>query len=78
MRLGRYLSSLTKPELEFYTSDANFTDDEQIIFHLLAKGCSITEIAMKLSVCDRTINRRIRNISLKISKVGCKNGKNNT
>ena len=72
MRLGKYLSSLTKPELEFYTTDANFTDEELRIFNLLSKGYSITEIAIKLSVCNRTINRRVKNISSKISKVGGK------
>lgn len=78
MRLGKYLTSLTKPELEFYTTDANFTDEELRIFNLLSKGYSITEIAIKLSVCNRAINRRAKNISSKISKVGGKNGKSNT
>ena len=32
MRLGKYLSSLTKPELELIVKIANFTDDEQKIF----------------------------------------------
>ena len=70
MRLGKYLSSLTKPELELIVENANFTNDEQKIFELLTKGKSITEIAIKLCVCERTINRRIENIKSKISKVG--------
>ena len=78
MRLGKYLSSLTKPELELIVKIANFTDDEQKIFELLAKDKSITQIATSLCVCERTINRRIRNIESKISKVGGYRGKNNT
>ena len=78
MRLGKYLSSLTKPELELIIKNANFTDDEQKIFELLAKDKSITQIATSLCVCERTINRRIRNIESKISKVGECRGKNNT
>ena len=78
MRLGKYLSSLTKPELELIVKNANFTDDEQKIFELLAKDRCITEIAIKLCVCERTINRRIRNIESKISKVGKHYGKSNT
>lgn len=74
MRLGKYLSSLTKPELDLINTKANFADDEQKIFELLSKGQSITEIAFKLSVCERTINRRIQDINSKISKLGGKNG----
>ena len=78
MRLGKYLSSLTKPELEEIITNANFTDDEQKIFELLKKVKCITEIAINLCVCERTINRRIKNIESKISKVGGYHGKNNT
>ena len=78
MRLGKYLSSLTKPELELIVENANFTNDEQKIFELLKKGNCITEIAIKLCVCERTINRRIRSMESKISKVGEYRGKNNT
>lgn len=78
MRLGKYLSSLTKPELEEIITNANFTDDEQKIFELLKKDKCITEIAISLCVCERTINRRMKNIESKISKVGGYHGKNNT
>ena len=78
MRMGKLLSSLTKPELEKIVANANFTDDERKIFELLAKDRCIAEIAINLCVCERTINRRIKNIESKISKVGEHYGKNNT
>ena len=78
MRMGKMLSSLTKPELETIITNANFTEEEQKIFELLTKDRCITEIAIKLCVCERTINRRIKNIESKISKVGEHYGKNNT
>ena len=78
MRMGKFLSSLTKPELETIIKNANFTDDELKIFELLAKDKCITQIAIKLCVCERTINRRMKNIESKISKVGEYCGKNNT
>ena len=78
MRMGKLLSSLTKPELETIITNANFTEEEQKIFELLAKDKSITQIAISLCVCERTINRRIKNIESKISKVGECRGKNNT
>ena len=78
MRMVKFLSSLTKPELESIIANANFTDDEQKIFELLTKDRCITEIAIKLCVCERTINRRIKSIDNKVSKVGEYRGKNNT
>ena len=78
MRMGKFLSSLTKPELETIVTNANFTDDEQKIFEFLKKDKCIAEIAINLCVCERTINRRIKNIESKISKVGEYHGKNNT
>ena len=77
MRMVKFLSSLTKPELEEIVTNANFTDEEQKIFELLAKDRCIAEIASKLCVCERTINRRIRSMESKISKVGEYYGENN-
>lgn len=62
-------SELTKPELEKILENANFTEEEERIFKLLSQGRSITEIAMRLSVCDRTVNRKIIKIKKKISKL---------
>lgn len=62
-------SELTKPELERIIKNANFTEEELRIFKLLSQGRSITEIAMRLSVCDRTVNRKINKIKSKINKL---------
>lgn len=62
-------SDFTKPELEKIIENANFTEEEVRIFKLLSQGRSITEIAMRLSVCDRTVNRKINKIKKKISKL---------
>ena len=59
MRLGKYLSSLTKPELELISENANFTTDEKIIFLMLAKNKSIVQISQEINVCTRTVNRKI-------------------
>ena len=62
-------SELTKPELDEIIKNANFTEEELRIFKLLSQGRSITEIAMRLSVCDRTVHRKINKIKNKISKL---------
>lgn len=60
------LYRLSKPELDKLRENANLTDDEEIIYNMLAKGKSIVQIADKLNLSTRTIDRRIRNIKNKI------------
>ena len=70
MRLGKYLSSLTKPELEELKENLNLTESEAEVFDLLSAGKSNTNIACKICVCDRTINRISQRITKKINKLG--------
>lgn len=63
------LSELTKPELEEIKENANFTDEELRIFKLLSQDKSITDIAVRMSASNRTINRKISKIKQKISKL---------
>lgn len=63
------LSELTKPELEKIKENANFTDEELRIFKLLSQNKSITDIAVRMSASNRTINRKISKIKQKISKL---------
>lgn len=65
----RSLSELTKPELEKIKENANFTDEELRIFKLLSQDKSITDIAVRMSASNRTINRKISKIKQKISKL---------
>lgn len=63
------LSELTKPELEKIKENANFTDEELRIFKLLSQDKSITDIAVRMSASNGTINRKISKIKQKISKL---------
>ena len=62
-------SELTKPELEKIKENANFTDEELRIFKLLSQDKNITDIAVRMSASNRTINRKISKIKQKISKL---------
>ena len=62
-------SKLTRPELEEILQNANFTEEEAEIFNLLSQGKSITEIALHIPSCNRTINRKIKNIKVKIERL---------
>lgn len=63
------LHKLTQSKLDDYKLRSNFTDDEEIIFDMLSKGKSISEIATRLSVSTRTVDRRIADIKSKINQL---------
>ena len=62
MNLSRYKTS----ELERMASDANLTQDEEMIYKMLSKGKSRVQIADKMNISVPTVDRRIRDIKLKI------------
>lgn len=62
-------SDFTKPELERITENANFTEEEARIFRLLSRNFTQKEIAHRLSMSTRTLERRVRNIKNKIERV---------
>ena len=69
MRLGKYLSSLTKPELEELKEQLNLTDDEIDIFIGLSKGRSKVRIAEDCLVSVGTVSNRIRDIQNKAERL---------
>lgn len=69
-------SKLTKPELETIIENANFTEQEEEIFSLLARGFIPKEISMKICIPLRTVERRIFDIKQKVKRLeGDLNGK---
>lgn len=69
MRLGKYLSELTKPELEELKDLLNLSDEEKMVFEKLSNGKSIEEISDKLKMSSRTVQRRITKIKNKLERV---------
>ena len=72
MRLGQYLSSLTKPELEEIKEKLYLSDDEEIVFKMLAKQKSITEISNYMSISEISVKRRCRKLNDKIERINNK------
>ena len=62
-------SDFTKPELEKIIKNANFTDEEETIFQVLCSGRTIADISLKISICERTVNRRIKSIKEKVKRL---------
>lgn len=60
------LSKFTMPKIKYLRENLNLTDDEVVIFDMLAKNKSICQISDKVGMSESTINRRIRRIKCKI------------
>ena len=69
MRLGKYLTSLTKPELEELKELLNLTEDEEMIFKGLSKGKSKVSISTDCLVSVGTVSNRIKSIQNKVDRI---------
>lgn len=61
------LSKLNKSQLEELRMDANFTEEEDLIYQMLSKGKSRVQIADKMNVSVPTVDRRIKDIRSKLN-----------
>lgn len=59
----------TKSEYQFIVEECMFNDELKEIFELLIKNYSRTQIAMKLNMSERTLDKRIRVIKNKIKRI---------
>lgn len=50
------ICDFTKPELDKFRKECNFTDMERECFELKAKDCTNIELAMKLNVSESTVS----------------------
>lgn len=69
-RLGKYLSSLTKPELEELKDQLNLTDDEEMVFVQLSRGRSNVTVADNCRVSSSFVDSRIKSINAKLNRLG--------
>lgn len=69
MRLGKYLSSMTKPELEEIRENLNLTDEEEAVFVQLSKGRNKTCIADNCMISTSTVDNRIKAITNKLNRL---------
>ena len=69
MRLGKYLTTLTKPELEELKEMLYLTDDEELVFCQLSKGRSKIMVADNCRISISSVDSRIRTISFKLNKI---------
>lgn len=63
------ICDFTKPELDKFRKECNFTDMEKECFELKAKDCTNIELAMKLNVSESTVSVTMRRVRTKITRV---------
>lgn len=69
MRLVKYLSSLTKPELEELRELLNLTDEEELVFVQLSKGRSKICTADNCGIATSTVDNRVKTIKAKLMRL---------
>ena len=63
------LSFLSKEQSEEYKRKMNLTEDEEKIFDMLTKNYSVVKIAGVMQMSTRTVDRRIKNIKVKMDMI---------
>ena len=63
------ICDFTKPELDTFRRECNFTEIERQCFDLKAKDKTNTQLAMELSVSESTISVVMRRVRTKITRV---------
>ena len=63
------LRDLTKPELRKIIENANFTEDEMMVFQLSSNGSPIDYIADTMKISSSTVNRILRKIYKKMERI---------
>lgn len=66
MRLGKFLSILTKPELENLCGICNLSDDECTVCRMLSVGKSVEQIREEMLTSRSTVTRRIMSAKRKV------------
>lgn len=69
MKLSKYLSSLTKSEIDYLEEQLNLTDDEKEVLGYLKRGKSKVYISEKCLISVSTVDNRIKSIKKKLNRV---------
>ena len=61
--------SFTRPELDYFELECNFTSDELKLFRLRAKAMRLEDCAEEMNVSVSTVKRLSRRVNDKIERV---------
>ena len=63
------IADFTKPELDHFREQCNFTTAEMQAFNMKAKDCTNIQIAMELNVSESTVAVIMRRVRTKITRI---------
>ena len=63
------LSTLTKPEVDYFIENCNFTDQELTYFKLKTKDYSNVSIASKMSISESSVSNIAKRVKKKLDKI---------
>ncbi|MBO7676276.1 MAG: hypothetical protein J6S49_02005 [Erysipelotrichaceae bacterium] len=63
------LRDYTKPELEYFVENCNFTESELRYFMLKSKDSSNVKIAMEMNVSEQQVSVLSKRVRMKIDRV---------
>ncbi len=63
------LRDYTKPELEYFVENCNFTESELKYFMLKSKDASNVKIAMEMNVSEQQVSVLSKRVRVKIDRV---------
>lgn len=63
------ISDFTKPELDYFRENCNFTKDERALFEYRVREYSLEECAEMMNVSVSTVKRISRKVNSKIVRV---------
>lgn len=71
------ICDFTKPELDRFRKECNFTETERQCFDLKAKGMTNYQLAMQLNMCDSSVASTMKSVRTKTTSVLEQNVKTN-
>ena len=63
------IRDFTRPELQYFREQCNFTKDERWYFDLRAKDCSNVEISLMMNVSESQVSKLAKRVKSKILRV---------
>ena len=63
------ICDFTKPELDKFREQCNFTEDERQCFDLKAKGMTNIQLSMQLNISESTVSVTMKRVRAKIYKI---------
>lgn len=63
------LSDLTLPEVNYYLTECNFTNEQVVLFRLRTKNIPLEECAERMNVSVSTVNRLHKQVKEKIARI---------